>query len=147
MSAFTIPIPLGQWCFALGAVLVGFAFGCGWHIRNNRLRTILYLVITLLTLVSCFGLHILGFSHLVVPYSLAVILVCGAHLWHGCCEHFPWFMDSMTFGIYLVHPLVSSSTNIVCKMDQMPWIDIGLTFIISLIVVYAMKTTFLRRFV
>lgn len=147
MSEFKLPTPLGQWVFALGSIPIGFAFGRGYYVKGSRQRKILFIAITLATLSSCAGLHLLGFYGLVVPYSAAIILACVAHVWHGRLDGFSRLMDSMTYGIYLIHPLISRFINILFKLDRIPWTSIVLTFVLSSVIVYTIKKTILARFV
>jgi len=147
MSKYSTPTPLGQWLFALGAIPVGFAFGCGCHLEHRSRQIFWFVAIALAVLIACAALHILKFTHLVVPYSVAAVLLCAAHIWHGKLDGFSGLLDSMTYGIYLVHPLVMKAINVLYDLGPMPWVNIVLTFVLSAVLVYIIKMTFLRRFV
>ncbi len=48
----------------------------------------------------------LGLRSTLVPYSLAIVLVCLAYLWPVRSNAFIRAVAPLTFGIYLIHPLV-----------------------------------------
>jgi peptidoglycan/LPS O-acetylase OafA/YrhL len=147
MSRILLPTPGMQWLFALGALPAGFAFGHVYHVKNSALRSVLFSAVTLVMLISLVALWIIGDSTLTVPYSLATVMVFVAHIWHGRFDGASMLLDSYTYGIYLVHILVSYSINVVHNLNSMPLVDIVLTFILSIAVVYVIKQTFLKRFV
>lgn len=94
--------PLVQWLTSLPAVLLGLAMvraeGDG-----NRIRLLLSASVSVFTPLIWFGVHAGTISGL-----LASLLVCGMLAVAIPTSPFLLFLSSLSFGIYLVHPLVAS---------------------------------------
>jgi hypothetical protein len=98
--------PLPQWEFGLATVPLGLAVGRALSVPSRRAQVWLLLMIAGATLGASALLISLGLRSTSVPYSLAVVLVCLAYLWPVRSNAFISAVAPLTFGIYLIHPLV-----------------------------------------
>jgi surface polysaccharide O-acyltransferase-like enzyme len=102
--ALTPPLP--QWEFGLATIPLGLAVGRSLAVPSRRAQAWLLLMIAGATVGVSALLTSLGFRSMAVPYSLAVVLVCLAYLWPVRSNAFISAVAPLTFGIYLIHPLV-----------------------------------------
>jgi peptidoglycan/LPS O-acetylase OafA/YrhL len=98
--------PLPQWEFGLAAIPLGLAVGRALAHPSRRVRMRLLGLICGTTLAVCAALACLGRYSLPIPYGLGIVLVCLAHGWQVHPNRFVTAVAPLTFGIYLVHPLV-----------------------------------------
>jgi surface polysaccharide O-acyltransferase-like enzyme len=138
--------PLPQWSFGLAAVSLGFAIGRCLVIGSHDARKLLLLAVALPTLLACIILIWAGSASPAVPYGLAMALVCIAYVWPVRSDVFVAAVAPLTFGIYLIHPLISFGLrHILAKQHCV--IFIVLTACISGLVTFGLRKTPLRRFV
>jgi len=99
-------IPLPQWIFGTPAVAIGLSFAA-IRPRSDRFMTRLILLVSIVSS-GCAISFALGFEGLSGPYAIGV-LACAA-AWPVCRIAGPVLLwgGSLSFGIYLVHPLVLS---------------------------------------
>ncbi len=98
--------PLPQWEFGLATLGLGLAIGRSLAVPSRRTQVRLLLLISGATLGVCALLLSRGFGSTALPYCLAVLLVCLAYLCSVRSNAFIRTAAPLTFGIYLVHPLV-----------------------------------------
>ncbi len=98
--------PLSQWEFGLAALPLGLAVGRSLAVSTRRGQVGLLVLIAGATLAVSALLISLGLRSTLVPYSLAIVLVCLAYLWPVRSNAFISAVAPLTFGIYLIHPLV-----------------------------------------
>jgi membrane-bound acyltransferase YfiQ involved in biofilm formation len=139
--------PLPQWNFGLAAVPLGFALGRSLAIPSRDTQRLLLSMVALATSLVCIMLNSAGFPGLAIPYGLAMVLVCIAYAWHAGSDAFVAAVAPLTFGIYLVHPLISIGLQRVVAAGQHPAALILLTAGISGLVTLGLTKTPLRRFV
>jgi hypothetical protein len=139
--------PVPQWEFGLAAVPLGLAIGRCLTMSSGKRQRLLLLVIFILTQATSLVLIARGHVTSTVPYGLAVTLMCLAY----CCR----LGDSviiaklapLTFGVYLIHPLVSRGLASFTSIEQ-HWVGfVGLTACVSGLVTLGMMRTPLRKFV
>ncbi len=106
MAGRALPPPLPQWEFGLATIPLGLAIGRSLAVPSRRAQVRLLLMIAGATVGASALLTSLGFRSMAVPYSLAVVLVCLAYLWPVKSNGFLSAVAPLTFGIYLIHPLV-----------------------------------------
>jgi peptidoglycan/LPS O-acetylase OafA/YrhL len=98
--------PWPQWEFGLAAIPLGVAVGRAWATPSRRTQVRLLCMICAMMLGTCTVLTFFHLSSLAVPYGLAIVLVCLACGWQVNGNGFVAAVAPLTFGIYLVHPLV-----------------------------------------
>jgi surface polysaccharide O-acyltransferase-like enzyme len=140
--------PLPQWLFGLAAIPLGFAIGRCLVIPSRETRGVLLSAICLVTLMTCTLLISCGATSATVPYTIAVALVCLAYAWpHNRSDVFVTYVAPLTFGVYLVHPLIAYATKRVLAADQNYAGYILLIACLSGLAVLILKRTPVRRFV
>jgi len=141
--------PVPQWIFALPAVPLGFCVGrvfCSF--RNQvRMQRLFYLGIVLVVEAVCLLLLCLGSRYLVIPYGIAVVLVCAAFLGKTRCSAPLRKFASLAYGIYLIHPLVASMLRVAGMETMNPLATLAILFLVSSVVTLILQETPLRRFV
>ena len=149
MDAFPnhLAAPMPQWSFGLAAAPLGYAVGRCLLIPSRDAQRMSLWVIALVTLTACIILNSTGFSSLAIPYGLAMGLVCTAYAWPVRSDAFVASVAPLTFGIYLIHPLISFGLKHVIVADQHYAAFIALTTCISGLVTLGLTKTPLRRFV
>jgi peptidoglycan/LPS O-acetylase OafA/YrhL len=85
-------------------------------------------------------------NYLIVPYSIGLCLTIFALQFHFPFQRAAVQVGQLTYGIYLIHPLIAFCINGVIG-DQVPGVRIIGTFFVSAVVVFFMRLTFLRRVV
>ena len=106
MAGRALTPPLPQWEFGLATIPFGLAVGRSLAVPSRRGRVWLLLMIAGATVGVSALLTSLGFRSMAVPYSLAVVLVCLAYLGPVRSNALIGVVAPLTFGIYLIHPLV-----------------------------------------
>lgn len=139
--------PVPQWEFGLAAVPLGLALGRCLMLPSRRREVLLLSAIFLLTQVTSSVLIGLGYVSSTVPYSLAVALMCLAYCWRLSSSVIIARLAPLTFGVYLIHPLVSRGLASLISSQQ-HWVGfIGLTACISGLITLGLMKTPLRKLV
>ncbi len=106
MAGRVVTPPLSEWEFGLATLPLGLAVGRSLAVPSRRTQVWLLLMISGATVGVSALLISLGLRSTSVPYGLAVVLVCLAYLWPVKGNGFLSAVAPLTFGIYLIHPLV-----------------------------------------
>lgn len=138
---------LSQWSYALAAIPLGFAIGRCMLIPSRDMQRSLLCVISLAMLAVCTVLNRAGYASLAVPYELATVLVCATYAWPSRSNAFVTYVAPLTFGIYLIHPLVGFGLKHFVGVDQYAAVFVILTVCVSGLVTFGLTKTPLRRFV
>jgi peptidoglycan/LPS O-acetylase OafA/YrhL len=146
MSAYRLVEPIPQWEFGLAALPLGFAIGACMRLPPGPNRTWFLRVICLVVSGICCVLSMAGHAGLAVPYGIALVLVCAAYLWQGNRDIFVTKVAPLTFGIYLIHPLVAYGMKMFVPVDQHHIILIIANVCISGVVTLSLRGTPVRRF-
>lgn len=146
MSAYRPVEPVPQWEFGLAALPLGFAIGACLRLPPGRSRTRFLLVICLVMSAVCLVLLMAGYAGLAVPYGIALVSVCTAYLWQGNRSVFVMKVAPLTFGIYLIHPLVAHAMKMFIPMDQHYIILIVANVCISGVLTLGLRGTPVGRF-
>lgn len=139
--------PVPQWNFGLAAVSLGFAIGRCLAIPSRNTRRLLLSIIAAATLPECIILNSAGFAGLAIPYGLAIVLVCAAYAWEASGDAFVTAVAPLTFGIYLIHPLIGIGLQHVLVASRYPAAFILLTAAISGLATLILTRTPLKRYV
>jgi len=142
-----LPSPLPQWEFGLPAIPLGFAIGRCLMVPSWWRKRFLLGTIVLVTEVTFLVLTGSGHGSSVTPYSLAVVLVCLAYCWRTNASVIVATLAPLTFGVYLIHPLVILVLKRTAIASQHCVIFIGLTVCISGLLALGLRQTRLRQFV
>ncbi|OHB67359.1 MAG: hypothetical protein A2Y77_14225 [Planctomycetes bacterium RBG_13_62_9] len=139
--------PLPQWRFGLAAIPLGFAVGRCLLMPSGETQRMLLSVVSAITVGGCVVLYSLGFASPAVPYGLAMLLVCLAYGWQAKDRVFFSAAAPLTFGIYLIHPLVAYGLKQLVVPSQHFVAFVALTVCISGLLTLSLVNTRLRRFV
>lgn len=139
--------PLPQWEFGLAAIPLGFAIGRCTMIPSKRRRQVLLSMISFGILVTSTVLMVLGHATSVVPYTVAILLVCLAYGWRTQDNTIIAAFAPLTFGVYLIHPLIGYGLRQFIASEQHCAAFIGLTVCFSGLATMALMKTPVRRFV
>ncbi|MDI6450652.1 acyltransferase [Anaerobaca lacustris] len=139
--------PLPQWEFGLAAVPLGFAIGRCLMVPARRTQQFLLSTISLTTLATTATLSAICRSSSAIPYMLAVMLVCLAYGRRTNNSVIVALLAPLTFGVYLIHPLIDYGLRQLITSEQHCAAFIGLTVCLSGLVTLALMRTPVRRFV
>lgn len=139
--------PLPQWEFGLAAVPLGFAIGRCLLIPSRRTQQLLLSTIGLATLAVSAALMALGHTASAVPYALGTVLVCLAYARRANDSAIVAALAPLTFGVYLIHPLINYVLRQLIASEQHYGAFIGLTVCFSGLVTMLLMKTPVRRFV
>ena len=147
MSSIRLPVPIPQWLFGLPGIPLGFAVGRVSFSLQGRLRRKYCLAIVLAVEGVCLLLFCLGYIYLVIPYSIAIVLVCVAFMSSRYSDAQLLKFSSLVYGIYLVHPLVGSLLYTAGIGALNPILMVCVVFLISSVTILILRKTPLRQFV
>jgi hypothetical protein len=147
LHTYELPPPLPQWEFGLAAIPLGLALGRSLTIPSRRRQVGLLGMISLTTLGTSALLMSRGFGSTLIPYSLAIVLVCLAYAWPIRSNGFIATVAPLTLGIYLVHPLVARGVLHILPAPGHYAAFILLTACLSALVTWGLRQTPLKRFV
>jgi hypothetical protein len=138
--------PFVQWVFALPAVALGFALGRVQGGAFSKNRELFVAGIGAATVVLCIVLFAAGLQKLAVPYACGTALVCAALIWQGNGTRFMVSWAPLTFGTYLMYPMVSYVPDIIVPSASVE-IKALATFTISLAAAFVIGKTPAKRFI
>jgi len=139
-------IPFAQWVFAIPAVLLGLAVGPLAHEGAERWPRGMLIGLGVAVLIVCAVLHAAGLKALTVPYAISVPLVIGAFLLRARAGAWAIAAGSLTYGIYILHPLIGGVLTFAGLKDS-PWLlRVVVVFLVSAGVTAVLKMTPVRRF-
>ncbi len=139
----SLPPPFAQWSFAVSCLPLGFCLGYIYRTITNNSKYLAYGIVYGLVVAVCIHLHVLWDNTLLVPYGLGLLLIILALTVSIPYKKSAQFLGSLTYGIYLIHPLVMYAVNRVPFL-QMPLLTILSTFFVSALIVYGLRQTCLR---
>ncbi|HGY11578.1 MAG TPA: acyltransferase [Desulfobacterales bacterium] len=145
MVHLNIPVPFPQWTFALPAIPLGVTIGIMYSAGSNKNKHIFFTAMIATTiLINIYGN--ISYDKILIPYSYAIILVCGAFTWSGKFDFISHEWASLCFGIYLIHPLVASVLSRSCMGQVNPYCMIVIVFLLSSVITLVLKKTPLKQF-
>lgn len=145
MKSHRLVIPLAQWSWALPAVFVGLAIGLISQMENRKKRIVTSVVLVVLVAGMCY-LSETQETGFLLPYTISVIATAGCFLWSSRSEptRITQSLVTLTLGIYLVHPLVSSLVSYILWFEMPAMAKPVVVFAISAITILTMKKTLLK---
>ena len=148
------PKPLAQWTLGLPAIPLGFAIGRIALLRKAEDRRNMYLVVVFATTAACTIFAWLGNgtwmgygSTFAIRYCVSLAIVCSALHWKGNFGPISSKLATLSYGIYLIHPLVVVPFYQFGIAVQHPLVLLFLVLFISSMVTFILTKTPLRQFV
>lgn len=156
-SCVNPPVPLGQWSLGLPAIPLGFAIGRIMLQQNVKDRRNFYIFVVL-SVAAVYGIcTVLAWLQtgacfdngclFAMQYFISTTVFCSALHWHGRIDPISMKLGSLSYGIYLAHPLVLIFLNRLGIATQTPIVLLFLTLSASMLLTYVFKKTLLRQFV
>ena len=151
------PTPLAQWILGLPAIPLGFAIGRIKILPRTEDRKKYFVFVILSTLTACVGCVVFDrLSHgiwlnygskFAIRYFVSLIIFCSALHWRGKLDLVSANLASLSYGIYLVHPLVLVFLYRIGIAMQHPFLLLFIVLSISLLITFVLKKTPLKQFV
>jgi len=147
------PRPLGQWTVGAPAILFGLAVGRITLQQKARDRRNLYVFAVLSTTATCIVVLLCDgpwsdyAGKFALRYCASVTAVCFAMHWQGSLDPISRKLASLSYGIYLVHPLVMVVLKELRIAMQYPFVSLLLVVSISALITDVFKRTPLKQFV
>jgi hypothetical protein len=147
MQSIQIPAPFIQWIFGLPAIILGFCIGRIHAKVPRQAQWIFYCLITCTTGVICLLLLYFDYGHIPVPYGIATVLGCVGFLRNGKADPISQKCALLTYGIYLIHPLIEAMLHYGGIIKSDPWLMVVVVFLLSFVVTWAFKQTAIKQFI
>jgi len=151
------PTPIAQWILGLPAIPIGFVIGRIKILQRRERRKKYFLFVILSTLAACVGCVVfdrLGYgiwlnysSKFAIRYFVSLVIFCSALHWQGKLDAVSASMASLSYGIYLIHPLVLVPFYQFSIAIQHPLLLLCLVLSISSLITYIFKKSPLKQFV
>lgn len=139
----SLPPPFAQWLFAFPCLPLGFYLGYLFPKVSLQKRNIYYAAIFVIVLFICMNLSWIWGSTLLVPYGIGLLLTIIALTIKFPYQRAARQLGALTYGIYLIHPLIMFVINRI-PLLQSPFLSIVTTFMVSAVVVYSLRLTWLK---
>jgi peptidoglycan/LPS O-acetylase OafA/YrhL len=156
-SRFQPPTPLSQWILGLPAIPLGFAIGRIKILKRTEDRKKYFVFVIILTLATCVGCMVfnrlshgvwLNFSSkFAIRYFVSLVIFCSALHWRGKLDSVSANLALLSYGIYLVHPLVLVPLYKFGIALQHPLLLLFLVLSISSLITFILRKTPLKQFV
>jgi len=151
------PTPLAQWTLGLPVIPLGFAIGRIKILQRAEDRKKYFVFVILSTLTACVGCMVFDrLSHgtwlnygskFAIRYLVSVVIFCSALHWRGKLDPVSANLASLSYGIYLVHPLVLVPLYRFSIAIQHPFLLLFLVLSISSLITFILRKTPLKQFV
>ncbi|MFC1604798.1 acyltransferase family protein [Planctomycetota bacterium] len=151
------PTPLAQWVLGLPAIPLGFVIGRIKILPRTEDRKKYFVLVILSTLAVCVGCIVFDrLSHgiwlnysskFAIRYFASMVIFCSALHWRGKLDPISASLASLSYGIYLVHPLVLVPLYQFGIAIQHPILLLFLVLFISSLVTFILRKTPLKQFV
>ena len=156
-SRLLLPTPLAQWTLGLPAIPLGFAIGRIKILQRIEDRTKYFMLVILSTMAACVASMVLArFSYgtwfdfgtkFSVRYFVSLLMFCCALHWRGRLDPISADLASLSYGIYLIHPLVTVPFYQFGIATQHPFLLLFLVLSVSSLITYILRKTPLKQFV
>lgn len=149
------PTPLRQWILGAPAMFLGLAIGRIMLQEKAEDKRNLYLFTVLLMGAVCAvflwilsGLWADYAGKFAIRYCVAAALVCFGLHWQGSLDPISKKLASLSYGIYLVHPLVEIVLSELGIAVERPYVSLLLVLVFSALAADVIKRTpFFRQFI
>lgn len=146
MVSLRAPQPLPQWEFGLAAIPLGLAIGRCLMVPSQNLRRTLLAAIGLAVLIEGQLLHLFTPGTLGNPYAIGTSLVCITYCWQTRGNNIVFALAPLTFGIYLIHPLVIYGLRHSTSLTGQYALFIPFVVCVSALITLLLMRTPIRRF-
>jgi peptidoglycan/LPS O-acetylase OafA/YrhL len=156
-SGIQLPVPLLQWTLGLPTIPLGFAIGRTAVLSEPKDKRNLYLFTALATAAAFVAYTALigiqrrtWFDHgskFIIRHYISTVLVCAALHWRGLLGPISRTLGSLSYGIYLVHPLVLIFIYQFRILVDHPLALLSLVLVASAAITLVLERTPLRQFV
>jgi peptidoglycan/LPS O-acetylase OafA/YrhL len=147
-SRYTLPVPFGQWMLGFPAVPLGFAIGRSLVLNKFYDRLKFYLFLIVLIAVVCVAVGSMGYGlKYAVRYCVAIVIVLPVLCLRGNIDPVSKRLATLTYGIYLIHPLVLTVLTLLHLPELHPLLLLALTIFLSAFAVVVLRKTPIKRFV
>lgn len=148
LTSYFWPSPFYQWFYVTPSVVFGSTIAFSLHLPSLRNRLIVYFSVV-------GGFFILGIhSYLMhreidycIGYMIAISITMAAFLARGKESRIFSILSSLTYGIYLSHPLLITIVSFYAQIERYPYIMLCMVFTLSALMVQMLKKTPLRTIV
>jgi surface polysaccharide O-acyltransferase-like enzyme len=151
------PMPLAQWILGLPAIPLGFAIGRINVLERNEDRRKYFVFVILSAMAASAACIVLAWvshgtwldfgSKFAIRYFVSIIIFCSALIWRGHLDPISRKMASLSYGIYLIHPLVVIPFYQFGIAIQHPLVLLFVVLSVSSLITYIMRKTPLKQFV
>ncbi len=151
------PTPLAQWILGLPAIPLGFAIGRIKILQRTEDRKKYFVFIILFTMAACAACMVFDrLSHgawlnygskFAIRYFVSVVIFCSALHWRGKLDPVTANLAPLSYGIYLIHPLVLVPIYQLSIAIQNPLLLLFLVLSISSLITFILRKTPLKQFV
>ena len=156
-SRLSPPTPLAQWMLGLPAIPFGFAIGRTRILDKYEDRRKYFVFIILSTMAACAACMALArlsygtwFDYGIkfsVRYLASLLIFCSALHWCGKLDPISANLASLSYGIYLIHPLVIVPFYQFGIAVQRPLLLLFFVLSISSLIIWVLKKTPIKQFV
>lgn len=147
MVSFELPRPVPQWFFGLPALSIGVAIGIVYSRMSGNTQRLVFVIMALSTVFICLMMKSLGYHDLATPYCVAIVPVCTVFMWNGRLHKSLYKWASLTYGVYLIHPLVGMTLRQGGMGQVSPWVMMLVVFLLSSVITLILQKTPLKQFV
>ena len=141
-----LPSPLPQWLFGIPAILIGMILGIIYNMEKVCTRQLVLTGFWGSLLLLFIFLYWKNLHSMLIPYSVAALLSSLALFCRGHEDRLSLKLASLTFGIYLIHPMLGYIINFVTHDKQNLLLSFGI-FLIAGALTWIMQKTYLRKVV
>ena len=151
------PTPLAQWILGLPAIPIGFAIGRIKILQKTEDRKKYFVFVILSAFAACVGCMVFDrLSHgiwlnysskFAVRYFVSLVIFCAALHWKGRLDPVSASLASLSYGIYLIHPLALIPFYLFRIAIQHPLLLLFLVLSVSSLITFVLKKTPLKQFV
>lgn len=156
-SRLHLPTPLAQWTLGLPAIPLGFAIGRIKIIQRIEERKRYFMLIILSTMAACLACMVFArisqgtwfdySTKFAIRYFASFVIFCSALHWRGRLDPISTNLASLSYGIYLVHPLVVVPFYQFGIAVQHPLLLLFLVLSVSSLITFILRKTPLKQFV
>jgi len=151
------PTPLAQWLLGLPAIPVGFAIGRIQILKRIEDRRKYFVFVILSAMAASAVCMVLSWLHngtwldygskFAIRYCVSLIIFCSALNWRGTMDPISRNLASLSYGIYLIHPLATIPFYQFGIAIHHPLVLLFLVLFVSSLIIIVFRKTPLKQFV
>ena len=156
-SRLQLPTPLAQWTLGLPAIPLGFALGRIKILERieDRRKYFVFVILSMMA-ASAVCIVLAWVSHgtwldygskFAIRYFVSITIFCFALNWRGHLDPISRNLALLSYGIYLIHPLVTVPFYQFGIAIQHPFVLLFLVLFVSSLIIIILRKTPLKQFV